>query len=635
MTEKVMTADTGAESARRRLFNKNKWLFSVGGIGRDMVYQLIASFLMVYIQFGVSLSLTQFTTLSLIIGVGGRIWDAINDPMMGAIIEGTHMKMGKFKPWILIGALTCGLAIIAMFNIQNLAGWNFVVFMCAMYLIWESTFTMNDIGYWSMLPGLSSVKKERNNVTMLTVLFAGMGAFIAQGLIPMFTTGNVRNAFRVVSIVIAAAFIGFQLMTSLGVKEPINYSAEKGEKVSIKKMWKTIIKNDQILWLTLSMLFYNIGSMMLVAFAANLLYMEIGYNGFFYTVLVAAYGIPSIFINIIYPVLANKLGRKKLQTISIAIAILGYIGIACMGWGTGGLSVVPLAILAAIISMGQSMFYTASIINMTNCVEYNDYKQGERNEAVVSTLRPFMAKFAGALEILIVTVVLTVSGIYGLSQSISTLETQKGHFDRISANDEGSVAEYQIEYINKMNALIDEIAPQLKEAGGPGDEAYEQKVKELNHMIETDEDYSYFKDYQIDSQFIAALQDTMIYVTPYDSAGKAMTGQPVEVGLFHDIYGVKISDLAEITGQDPSKVAKYAMTMELGGENGAADTHFKDKKEDSMRIWLRAAVAGIPIVCLLTAWLIQRKKFIIDEKYYDEMIAEIEKRNKAKQSAGN
>lgn len=80
--------------------------------------------------------------------------------MMGAIIEGTHMKFGKFRPWIVIGAVLTGTIIIVMFNVQNLEGWSFVVFMAVMYLLWESAFTMNDIGYWSMLASLSS---KRNN----------------------------------------------------------------------------------------------------------------------------------------------------------------------------------------------------------------------------------------------------------------------------------------------------------------------------------------------------------------------------------------------------------------------------------------------------------------------------------------
>ena len=73
-TEAAATdAKSAAEQLRKKTFNRNKWFFSVSGIGRDMSYTLIDTFLLIYIQFGVSLTLAQFTTLSLIIGVGGRI----------------------------------------------------------------------------------------------------------------------------------------------------------------------------------------------------------------------------------------------------------------------------------------------------------------------------------------------------------------------------------------------------------------------------------------------------------------------------------------------------------------------------------------------------------------------------------
>jgi len=262
-------AKSAAELLRKKTFNRNKWFYSVSGIGRDMSYSLIDSFLLIYIQFGVSLTLAQFTTLSLIIGVGGRIWDALNDPLMGAIIEGSHFKNGKFRPWILLGAILCGLVIIVMFNVQSIPGWRFVVFMTIMYLLWESTFTMNDIGYWAMLPSLSSVKEERNSITTLTVLFAGVGAILAQGIIPQVTVGDMRTGYRFVSILIAVVFIGCQLMLFFTVKEPPRRKEEKSENISLKKMWKTIARNDQVLWMTLSMLFYNIGSTMLIALAAT------------------------------------------------------------------------------------------------------------------------------------------------------------------------------------------------------------------------------------------------------------------------------------------------------------------------------------------------------------------------------
>jgi melibiose permease/lactose/raffinose/galactose permease len=100
-------------------------------------------------------------------------------------------------------------------------------------------------------------------------------------------------------------------------------------------------------------------------------------------------------VNALYPVVVNKLGRKRLQNVSILVAVIGYLLIALMGWAP----ILPfnIALLCAfcvMVASGQALFYMTCIINMANCVEYNDNKYGERNEAVVSTLRPFMAKFA-------------------------------------------------------------------------------------------------------------------------------------------------------------------------------------------------------------------------------------------------
>ncbi len=595
------------ELLRRKQFQRNKWLFSTSGVGRDMVYQLIASFLLTYIQFGVSLTLAQFTTLSLIIGVVGRVWDAFNDPMMGAIIEGSHMRWGKFRPWILIGAIGCGLVIIAMFNIQSIPGWRFVVFMSVMYLLWETTFTMNDIGYWSMLPSLSSVKDERNSVTMLTVLFAGIGAIIAQGVIPMVTVGDMRRGYGMVAIVIAVVFIGSQVMTSVGVKEPPRPRREQAEKVSLKKMWKTIIRNDQILWMTLSQLFYNIGSALLTALAANLLYMELSYNGTLYFYVVCAYGITSVLVNILYPWLADKLGRKRLQQWSILIAIAGYIVLALMGWGAWfPFNIWLLCALCALISCGQSLFYMASIVNMTNCVEYNDYKYGERNEAVVSTLRPFMAKFASAMHMLLITLVLTVSGTFALSQSISTLETQRDYFAKIET------PAAKVYYVEQVQSYLEEF-----DGLELGTDAYAAAAAAVTARIDADD---VMNKYQLDASYVPAMADAMLTRTV-----DAETGA--------------VEDVARLGDVDPQTLLAEGETYALdiddldSGEESAANLNFRDKGTLSMRVWLRLAVTLVPILLLLISLFIQRKKFVIDEDYYDMMLAEINAREQKDEEA--
>lgn len=602
------------QSAEDRQFNRNKWLFSVSGIGRDMSYQLIASFLLTYIQFGMTLSIAQFTTISLLIGVGGRIWDAINDPIMGAIIEGTHMKFGKFRPWILIGAVLTGAIIIAMFNVQSLSGWSFVVYMVIMYLLWESAFTMNDIGYWSMLASLSSKKEQRNSATMLTVVFAGVGAFIAQGGISFLYPGNVLQAFSWISIAIAVIFVVMQTVMVLFIKERPRAQIEAEEKVSIKQMWDTIKHNDQILWMTLSMLFYNIGSSMLVGLAYNLYYLEIGYDGLA-IVFIAIFGVFNIGAQVFYPKLSNLLGRKKLQKCSIILACIGYLGVAVIGW-TDFLpfNLFTLSFFGVMVFVGQALFYMASIINMTNCVEYNEYKRGERNEAVVSTLRPFMAKFADAVKYGIVTIVLTVSMVYGLSQNISAMEVQKGHFDRIT------VSESRADYIEQLNYVIDEYLPQL-----PAENAhnYKTEVERINNEIDQ---LSALKGKQLNIEYIKALGDTYILCSK-DSVG---------------VYGFKMSEATEadiafvkaFSDGTCNMLVSSADVLDKDGnvivaEFNAANDNFKRESDLSMRIWVRVGVSVVPVIFLLLALLIQNKKFIIDEQYYDMMMEEIGKRNGA------
>ena len=599
MAEAVLKNEISAED---RQFNKNKWLFSVSGIGRDMSYQLIAAFLLTYIQFGMTLSIAQFTTLSLLIGVLGRVWDAINDPVMGAIIEGTHMKFGKFRPWILIGAVLTGLIIILMFNVQSLTGWGFVAFMIVVYLLWETTFTMNDIGYWSMLASLSSKKEQRNSVTMLTVVFAGVGAFAAQGGISFLYPGNVQQAFSWISIAIAVIFVAMQVVMVLLIKERPRDQMEKNEKISVKQMWNTIKNNDQILWMTLVMLFYNIGSSMLVGLAYNLYFLEIGYDGNA-IVFIAIFGIFNIVSQLFYPKLSAKLGRKKLQNISIVLACVGYLGIALLGWTSIlPFNLITLSVFGVLVFVGQAWYYMACIINMTNCVEYNEYKRGERNEAVVSTLRPFMAKFADALKYAVVTLVLVASTVYGLSQNISTMEGQKGHFDRMETAIERS------EYIAQVNECLDKYI--ITE---------DSDIDKIN--TEINNNYSALAGKQINAEYLHALGD--VYIALYDTNNKV-------------VYSFKLGDAnlvdyAALSAHDGAckMLISNATATDKLPEFNAANKNFKESRNLGMRLWLRAGVTVFPVLMLVASLLIQNKKFIIDEDYYDMMLVEIDKRKQA------
>jgi melibiose permease/lactose/raffinose/galactose permease len=448
---------------KNKLLKRTKWSYSLGGIGRDMTYALVATFFLTYVQYAVGLTAAQFSVIGVILIIG-RVWDAVNDPIMGAIIENTRTRWGKFKPWVLIGAVFTAIVIIVMFNWRPMgnAGWNYVIFFAVIYLLWEIAFTMNDISYWSMLPALTTDEKERNSITTLAVVFAGVGAFAANAGINFITVGNAIKGYSMVSIIIALFLVACQLLTVFGVKQTVQTTGEiaadgfrvesKEDKVTFKKMFNVIRNNDQLLWIILAMLLYNVGSGILHALGYNFLYMELGYDGFLAMVFVATFGVSNIGIQAFYSKLVNKFGRNKLLLYSFIAIAVGYL----LLFFADLLPFLPMSIITVCFFgifcfAGQAIFYMILTVNIANTVEYNEYRTNERNEAVIFSLRPFMAKMASALQQGIVTLVLVTSGIFTLSQNVTFLENQKADYDKMDAAEQ---EEYKLN-VEEQKVILD------------------------------------------------------------------------------------------------------------------------------------------------------------------------------------
>ena len=436
------------ETLEEKIYQRNKWTYSVSGIGRDMMYTLVATFLMTYIQFsGLGLTEGQFFAIGVILVIG-RIWDGINDPIMGSIVENTKSKFGKFKPWIVIGAILTSVSVLFMFNLRP-NGTGFVVFFAIVYFVWEIAWTLNDIPYWSLLPNLSRTKKRRDQIASMVVVFAAVGAFAANAIVSLFTVGNAIMGYRIISITFVLFFLLCTALTVFGVKEPKNINPYEEEKVSLKQMFSSIKNNDQLLWVTLALLLYTVGSGILVALGYNFFYMELGYNGTIVLIFVATFGVVTILVQSFYAKLAKRFTRNQLMTFGVIMTFIGYFLFLIMGYiGFLPIHIITVCIFGAFAFGGQAIIYMTIIINMTNTIEYNEYKTGKRNEAILFSLRPFVVKLASAIQQGIMTLVLILFGIYALSQNVSELEAQKNYFDVIETTVEQDLYKINISLRN-------------------------------------------------------------------------------------------------------------------------------------------------------------------------------------------
>ena len=443
-----------------KLSLRNLILFPLGGVGRDFLYNLFNGYLLTYILFTKTLTDAQFASVSIII-VCARIFDAFNDPVMGGIVENTRTKWGKFKPWILIGAVTSAIVVAVVFSV-NLSGWAFIGFLAFIYFMFSITFTMNDIPYWGMLPSLSKNENDRSKLTSFTQICASAGSAIVSVAVPAFTAGqwtiggSASTAYMVFGILAGVFMIGFQLITVLGVKEePLGKSFVKTPKKGVKEMFKIIFKNDQLLWSALVMLIFNIGTNVVGGgLSLSYIYFEFGYNGILTTIFGIAFAVVSVVFMLTYPILIKKFGRKKLMYATGFSIIGGYLLMLLFGLVLPSdpwlVKFIVLILCNGIVGFGQG-FYTIMLVYMADTVEYNEWKTGSRDEGLIFSVRPFTAKMGSALMQFLVMLVYLIVGVTVETNKIADLENHAAQ-GVISADDKlagiadviNSVPDYKI-----------------------------------------------------------------------------------------------------------------------------------------------------------------------------------------------
>ena len=412
-----------------KLRKKNLIMFPLGTVGRDMVYYLFTSCIMTFVLFTRSLTNSQFAAITAIV-VAARIFDALNDPIMGNIIERTRTRWGKFKPWLVIGILSTSVVVYLAFN-TDLQGWSFVWFFGIIYFMYSITYTMHDISYWGMVPALSSDANARNQFTARATLFAGIGGTVASVLIPMFTVGDMAiggsttTAYGIIALIVCILAPLFLCFTIFGVREKREYT--EAPPVSFKKIWKTITGNDQLLWISLIFLLQQIGNGFIVGgIGSTYIYFDFGYEGGLFSLFSIVGMSVTAFLMIFYPAISRKIKRKKLMGILAAISLVGYAVMLAAGlFLPSDMTKFWMVVVGYMLSnFGQYGYYLIMMISIINTVEYNEYRTGERDEAIIASLRPFLTKLASALIVLITNASYIIFGVTGYTNRISDFENQ-------------------------------------------------------------------------------------------------------------------------------------------------------------------------------------------------------------------
>ncbi len=416
---------------KRKKREKNLIFYPLGTIGRDMMYFLFNNCILTYILFTKQLTSSQLLAITAIM-VAARIFDGLNDPIMGNIIESTRTKWGKFKPWLLIGVLSTSIVIYLAFN-TKLQGWPFIIFFGIIYFAYSITYTMHDISFWGMIPALSRDADLRNQYTSRATFFAGVGSTLASVLIPIFTTGekalggSAGTAYGIIALVIAILGPLFILFTLFGVKEHRGDDMEPKMKLNVRRITRTISQNDQLRWMILIFLLQQIAnSLVFGGIGSSFIYFRYGYEGGLYSIFSMVGVAATAVLMLIYPALSRKFMRKQLMTFGMIMVVIGSVleVIGGMVMPANSVSFIVITIGYMLVNLGLYGFYLIMMISIVNTVEYNQLKTGHRNEAIITSMRPLLTKMGSALVVALTSLTYLLFRVTEKTNQISAFEQQ-------------------------------------------------------------------------------------------------------------------------------------------------------------------------------------------------------------------
>lgn len=377
--------------------------YGVGAIGLDLSYGLFYSFLSYYLSSVLGLKegfLLLLTPLA-------RIWDGINDPMMGTIVDNTRFKKGKYRPWILIGAVSNAVVLFLLFTKFGLSGTPLYIYIGIMYILWGMTNTMADIPYWSMVPSFTSDPKDRNMVSTVARTFSGLGQGIVTVaspiILPFLSTGVTTDkgysatGFSRWAGILAIMLVLFSTICVLSTKEK-NVVYSKKTKFSFKKIFSVIAHNDQLVVFMIVAMLSNAG-WYLTSGTAVYYFTDVLGNPKAQSLFQTIGAVGSVLGLLVIPILSKWLNKKTIYQISLVATIFGYVLMYIFG---PVLKItIALDIAYIISSTGIAAMFVGQTIFLADIVDYGEYKNGERNESITFSMKGFLQKMAYTIQTIV------------------------------------------------------------------------------------------------------------------------------------------------------------------------------------------------------------------------------------------
>lgn len=373
---------------------REKLAYSLGDSGSNFVWTFTSSFLTLYYTDSVLLAAGVVGTIMLI----SRLLDGVSDIAFGFVLERTHTRFGKARPWFGLSILPLVITFLLVFHVpQNLSAGGKTVYVIVTYILMTVVvYTVNNLSFHAMLSRISLTQDDRNRISTIRGIFAFMTglvlAVMTSSLLAAFGGEKQQASWSKIALIYASVCLVFQAICFFGTKEKIPTVSEKtGKQENIRAGVQALLHTRYFYLAVLVFIFSYVISGSMLGTAAYYARDVLGDSGT-YIYIALVYVVFMVVGMILVPRLVSRFGKRKVMTYGGLLAVIGNaIGFI----NPYRLPIVLISV--AVSSFGQAPYSSIMFTLAPDIVDYLEKKKGERYEGLATSANSFGMKVGTGL----------------------------------------------------------------------------------------------------------------------------------------------------------------------------------------------------------------------------------------------
>ncbi len=401
------------ENGKRKFGIRDSVAYAAGDLGCNMSFALKGTMALFWTQV---MGMGLWYSLLLVIV---QVWDAINDPLIGTIIDSDRRqyKRNKFLSYIWfgsIGLIVGGACCFLPFPSAPL--WAKFIIFIAGYVVWDAFYTIANVPYGSLLSLISKEPADRASLSAWRSIGSMVGNMLPMVILPLIIYNEDKSlngwmVFLAALIMGGLGFICFQFMirnTEIRVEEEVKLNEDQ-PKFNVFEALKNFCLNRPAVGATLAAMGMFIG--MQGATTAVQVVFQIYFKNTDISGVVQLFAmIPIIVFTPLARKMVTKYGKKELSVVGAIASIVGGLLLFIITPENTGLDLVLYIVAQLVYSLGLGIYSTVSWAMMGDAIDYNEWKTGKREEGIVYSLHSFFRKLAQGVGPAVALVIMTALG---------------------------------------------------------------------------------------------------------------------------------------------------------------------------------------------------------------------------------